>query len=147
MACWTVLISSVRYVHSCLQSMIACIDWAQAIKLFIASADELYGPITTLRRDGRVYKKIPWSAFQLKESDWVRVLDTKTILTVSSRHIPHLLSLINNRMQTGSSSISQRTRNQHYGAPSQPSSGYKQHGKRSAMTISTGCTSAPSTTA
>lgn len=36
-----------------------------AINLFVASGDERFGSITTLRRDGRVVKHIPWSAFKL----------------------------------------------------------------------------------
>jgi hypothetical protein len=54
----------------------------QVIKLFIALADELYGPITTIRHDGRIEKHIRWLAFQLKEADWARVFDTKNILLV-----------------------------------------------------------------
>ena len=57
----------------------------QAVRLFIAAADELFGPITVLRHDGRVFKKIPWSAFKIAEMDWVRVLDAKSILGDSNR--------------------------------------------------------------
>lgn len=57
----------------------------QAVRLFVAAADELFGPITVLRRDGRVFKKIPWSAFKIAEMDWVRVLDVKSILEDSNR--------------------------------------------------------------
>ncbi|KAF5383745.1 hypothetical protein D9615_003755 [Tricholomella constricta] len=56
-----------------------------AINLFISSADQLYGPITTLHHDGRVSKKIPWTAFALSDSDWTRVLDAKMILADSNR--------------------------------------------------------------
>ncbi|KAH9028420.1 hypothetical protein EDB83DRAFT_2230091, partial [Lactarius deliciosus] len=52
---------------------------------FISSADQLYGPITTLRRDGRVFKQIPWAAFTLSDLDWARVLDAKMILADSNR--------------------------------------------------------------
>ena len=55
----------------------------EAINLFILSADQLYGPITTLRRDGRLFKKLPWTAFSLSDGDWARVLDAKAILAVS----------------------------------------------------------------
>jgi hypothetical protein len=55
----------------------------QAINLFIQSADSLYRPITTIRRDGEVEKKIPWSAFALSERDWERVADARDILKVS----------------------------------------------------------------
>jgi hypothetical protein len=56
---------------------------SQPINLFISSADQLYGPITVLRRDGRVVKNIPWSAFALSDVDWARVMDAKMILAVS----------------------------------------------------------------
>jgi len=38
----------------------------QAIKLFVASADELYGPMTVIRWDGRIQKKFPGPLFNLK---------------------------------------------------------------------------------
>ena len=50
--------------------------------MFISSADRLYGPITTVRSNGRVVKKIPWSAFKLSKRDWIRVLDARNILEV-----------------------------------------------------------------
>jgi len=46
------------------------------------SADEMYGPITTLRRDGHLVKHIKRSAFKLIENDWVRVVDARDILAV-----------------------------------------------------------------
>lgn len=52
------------------------------IGLFLSSADELYGPITTLRRDNRVVKHVPWSAFKLADTDWHRVVDVRDILKV-----------------------------------------------------------------
>jgi hypothetical protein len=61
--------------------------YLQAINLFISSADQLYGPITTLRRDGCTLKKLPWTAFSLSDSDWTRVLDAKLILAVS-KYLP-----------------------------------------------------------
>jgi hypothetical protein len=42
----------------------------QLIALFLASADEMYGPITTLCWDNRISKHIPWSAFELMDLDW-----------------------------------------------------------------------------
>ncbi|KAI0054957.1 hypothetical protein BV25DRAFT_1777287, partial [Artomyces pyxidatus] len=47
---------------------------------FVMSADELYGPITTLKKDGKTVKRIPWSAFKIKESDWSRINDIIAIL-------------------------------------------------------------------
>jgi hypothetical protein len=55
----------------------------QAIKLFLSTADEKFGPITTLRRQGAVVKHIPWTAFMFTESDWTRVVNARAILEVS----------------------------------------------------------------
>jgi hypothetical protein len=57
---------------------------SQAINLFLQSADTLYGPITTICRNGRIEKKIPWSAFTLTEKDWDRVADARDILKDSN---------------------------------------------------------------
>ena len=54
----------------------------QPIGLFLTS-DELYGPITSIHHDNRLIKHIPWSAFKLAESDWLRVVDACDILGVS----------------------------------------------------------------
>jgi hypothetical protein len=42
----------------------------------------LYRPITTLRRDDRLVKHIPWTAFKMTDLDWVRVVDARDILGV-----------------------------------------------------------------
>ncbi|KAF8874802.1 hypothetical protein BD779DRAFT_1420492, partial [Infundibulicybe gibba] len=52
---------------------------------FIATADKLHGPITTIRRNGRIVRRIPWSAFKLSNADWGRVLDARNILEDSNR--------------------------------------------------------------
>ncbi|KAG6912110.1 hypothetical protein DXG01_000550, partial [Tephrocybe rancida] len=52
----------------------------QAVSLFISSADELFGPITTLRKNNRIVKHIDWVAFKLLDDDWARVIDTRDIL-------------------------------------------------------------------
>ncbi|KIM55591.1 hypothetical protein SCLCIDRAFT_134398, partial [Scleroderma citrinum Foug A] len=49
------------------------------INLFVNSADELYGPITTIQRDGRV-RHIPWTIFLLKPLDWDCVNDVRAII-------------------------------------------------------------------
>ena len=54
----------------------------QAIDLFVTSADQLYGPITTVRSNGNILKRIPWSAFKLSSRDWSRVVDARDILAV-----------------------------------------------------------------
>ena len=48
----------------------------------MSSADEMYGPITTLRRDNHLVKHIPWSAFKMAETDWMRVIEARDILAV-----------------------------------------------------------------
>ncbi|KAF8890903.1 hypothetical protein BD779DRAFT_1437956 [Infundibulicybe gibba] len=63
----------------------------KAISLFVSTADQLYGPITTVRCDGRVVKHIPWSAFQLDDYDWARVFDAKEILR-DSNNVLHYFS-------------------------------------------------------
>ena len=52
----------------------------------MASADQVYGPITTLRRENRMVKHIPWSAFTLGDQDWLRVVDARDILGVSANY-------------------------------------------------------------
>jgi hypothetical protein len=54
----------------------------QPINLFLQTGDSLYGPITTIRQNGRITKKIPWSAFKLTDKDWKRVKDARDILKV-----------------------------------------------------------------
>jgi hypothetical protein len=54
----------------------------QPIALFVTSADEMYGPITTLRHNNRLVKHIPWSAFKMTDNDWNRVVDARDILAV-----------------------------------------------------------------
>ena len=50
--------------------------------LFMTSADQMYGLITTLRHDNRLMKHIPWTAFKMTDLDWVRVVDACDILGV-----------------------------------------------------------------
>ena len=45
------------------------------INLFLALADALFGPITTIHANGQVTKKISWSAFHLSDEDWQCVRD------------------------------------------------------------------------
>jgi len=62
----------------------------KAINLFVSSADHRYGPITTIRCEGRIVKHIPWSAFALSEGDWERVKEAGEILDVRERYHPFL---------------------------------------------------------
>lgn len=47
---------------------------------FIAAANDRFGPITVLRKEGKIIKKIPWSAFAFKDSDWERIGECMLIL-------------------------------------------------------------------
>ena len=90
----------------------------QPINRFIASADERFGDITTLLQEGRVVKRIPWSAFKLYNTDWARVEDTMAILIV--RHLSMLIvdgSVIAtmSRPRTRSSNHFWRSDSQHCG--------------------------------
>jgi hypothetical protein len=54
----------------------------QAINLFISSADELFGPITVIRRvPGLPPQKILWTAFRLEARDWERINDIRSIIS------------------------------------------------------------------
>lgn len=57
----------------------------QPLKLFVASANHRYGPIMTIRRNGKVAKYIPWSSFTFSDDDWERVKEASEILADSNR--------------------------------------------------------------
>lgn len=59
--------------------------------MFINCADTLFGPITTIRQDGRIVKAIPWTAFALSADDWRRVADARDILAVCCGHLQFAL--------------------------------------------------------
>ncbi|KAG6371388.1 hypothetical protein JVT61DRAFT_9604 [Boletus reticuloceps] len=63
----------------------------QAINLVINSADELYGQITTIRRDSCAREHIPWSVFVLKPSDWECVQDMRAVI-LDANNIQQLFS-------------------------------------------------------
>ncbi|OJT06528.1 Zinc finger BED domain-containing protein RICESLEEPER 2 [Trametes pubescens] len=58
----------------------------EAIDSFVATADAKFGPITIIRKDGKIAKKIPWSAFRLEDSDWKRVSLCTDILADANRY-------------------------------------------------------------
>ena len=72
----------------------------------MASADEMYGPITTLRRDKQPVKHIPWAAFKLVEADWKRVIDARDILGVSPVNF-HSSRMVNIQIPQDSNRIQQ----------------------------------------
>lgn len=83
----------------------------KAINQFVSVADDLFGPITIIRKDGKIVKKIPWSAFKFAAVDWERVKDCKVILEVRQYvlFLKTLLMLIN-RTRTPSSNYSRPAR-------------------------------------
>ena len=54
----------------------------QAINLFISSADELFGLMTTIRRDGFTLKHIKWASFVLSNANWKGLENMSKILEV-----------------------------------------------------------------
>ncbi|KAG0696745.1 hypothetical protein DFH29DRAFT_1004341 [Suillus ampliporus] len=52
----------------------------QVINIFISTADELFGPVTVIRHNGRLVKNIPWTAFTFKNADWECVNDACEII-------------------------------------------------------------------
>lgn len=109
----------------------------KSINLFLASADGLFGPITTVRMNGRITKKIPWSAFQLSDEDWERVKDVKDILVVC-----HLLSLRRMAVPTRHARILRKYSTifllndfQHSGVPSLHLKTCNLHGRQNATTF------------
>ena len=71
--------------HFLLLSHSADFFFFQPINMFINSADELYGPITTVQNDGQA-KQISWTNFTLSMRAWERVHDTWSVISVSSFH-------------------------------------------------------------
>ncbi len=59
-----------------------------AIDTFVNVADRKFGPITVIRKDGHIVKKIPWHAFKFEEEDWDRVSLCMRILTVRNITFP-----------------------------------------------------------
>lgn len=45
------------------------------INLFVNSANELYGPITTIQCDSHAQEHISWSVFSLRPSNWEHIQD------------------------------------------------------------------------
>jgi hypothetical protein len=67
----------------------------QPIAVFLTSADEMYGPITTLCHKNRLVKHIPWTAFKLTDPNWYRVVDARDILRVCALFPLSLFQSIN----------------------------------------------------
>jgi len=119
----------------------------QPIALFVTSADEIFGPITTLRHDNRVERHIPWSAFKMVEQDWTRVIDARDILAVSI-HL-HTISRTNSCFRTPieSNIIFLLKSSPRSGAHFPHSKSCKRHGRRSARVHNMSCMGMPLVTA
>lgn len=48
----------------------------------------MFGPITTLRKDGRLVKHLPWTAFKLADEDWKMVANAAAVLEVRNYLFP-----------------------------------------------------------
>jgi len=110
----------------------------EAINLFVGTADALFGPITTVRTNGRISKKIPWSAFRMSNLDWERVKDVKDILTVCSfvtRVHPCDILTSYIRILKISNILSHLSDFQHSGARSLQSKSCKPHGRQGVTTL------------
>ncbi|KAG2748668.1 hypothetical protein P692DRAFT_201671844, partial [Suillus brevipes Sb2] len=59
---------------------------------FINTADELFGPITTIRCPGLGSKHIPWTAFSFTSADWERVEDMRIIISTDANEIQQYFS-------------------------------------------------------
>ncbi|KIM57749.1 hypothetical protein SCLCIDRAFT_129722, partial [Scleroderma citrinum Foug A] len=78
------------------------------INLFISSADELFGPITTIRHMGHPVVHILWSAFALNVSDWEHINDVHGIVSDANK-LQQSFSSENHGNTLVCSSCSQRT--------------------------------------
>jgi hypothetical protein len=105
----------------------------KAINLFVNSADELYGPITTIRRESCIRERIRWSAFALKPSDWERVQDMRAVISVRPSHTccdSDQVSLTStHRMRTTSSNYSLMNIVQRSGKLSRPLRSSRRRGR------------------
>jgi hypothetical protein len=112
----------------------------------VTSADAMYGPITTLRRNNTV-KNIPWSAFKMSDRDWSRVVDARDILGVSTfNFMPVTTSntFPSIRIPIESSSTFPPKNNQPSGVHFLLSKSYKPHGRLSAIHRDMPCIRTPS---
>ena len=55
--------------------------------MFIKSADELYGPMTTICVKGKIVRRIAWMAFEFIDEDWKCIEDAQGILMVCTNQL------------------------------------------------------------
>jgi hypothetical protein len=104
----------------------------QAINLFLQMGDSLYGPITTIRQNSRITKKIPWTVFRLTDRDWERVKDARDILKVGHGHVYFILSvdmLLSMILKIFNNTFHGKSF-RHFGAHFPHLKTYRQHGKK-----------------
>lgn len=112
--------------------------------LFLASADQMYGPITTLRRENRLVKHIPWTAFKMTDPDWLRVIDARDILGVKVFFNLGTRADRSVRIQIGFSSTSPLKSNQPSGVHFRLLKNFSHPGRRNEMPQNMPCTGTPS---
>ena len=114
--------------------------------LFVTSADAMYGPITTLQRDNRLVKHIPWSAFKMSDQDWTRVVDAHDILGVSTFNFTSVTTsnaLPSVRIPIEFNSTFPLKNNRHSGVHFPLSKNYKPLGRRGVIHRDMPCTRMP----
>lgn len=110
--------------------------------MFILTADKKFGPITTLRKDGKLVKHIPWTAFRLDDDDWARCPMIIDILNVRNRSWQLFESRADRtdyclRTQTRYSNVSRAIKPQHCGELFPLLKASSLHGRRNQQTLST----------
>ncbi len=111
--------------------------------VFVTSADQMYGPITTLRRDNRLVKHIPWTAFKMTDLDWIRVVDARDILgvrTLVSMRESRLIISCSDRIRIKFRNTSPPRSNQPSGVRSLPLKNSRPLGRRSGTIQNMPCT-------
>jgi hypothetical protein len=97
---------------------------------FSKPADSLFRPITTVRRNGPVLKKIPWSAFRLTDADWERANDARDISNLPRfRYDPMPEEITVTRTRLHRATVSRLSIFPPYGVHSLQSKRFRLHGR------------------
>ena len=112
--------------------------------LFVTSADAMYSPITTLQRNNRLVKRIPWSAFKMSDQDWTQVVDAHDILGVSTLNFMSVMNALPSvRIPIEFNSTFPLKNTQHSGVHFPLLKNYKPLGRRGEIHRDTPCTRMP----
>ena len=125
--------------NSCINFLSTFEQHIQPITMFLKSADDLYGPVTTTYSQGWITKKIQWDAFHLSDDEWVWVKDARDLLKICS-FVPHNMITttdILGRTQITFRNTSHLSASQLSGAHCLQLKNYRQHGKPGATPPST----------